>query len=193
MNNENKSVSFQASSLYFISPHVRVVHYRIMKVSKATQLKGHTKSHKWKDVRGKRLRPPISSSDLNSSPVMARVIKEHQTSVKKKPTVKRLKNKAKTVSDSKKSTSQSGFNKSYTQANGSSAFTMDNDSDDSQDWKEYSQSIHGNGVDTSGDVEDARPGRLDGEALRYSAERGSRHNHVVLVMQKDQVCFRIFW
>lgn len=163
-----------------------------MKVSKQTQVKGHTKSQKWKDVRGKRLRPPINSSDLNTSPVMAKVIKEHQMSSKKKPTVKRLKNKAKSVSDSKKSPPESGLNKSYTQANGSSAFTMNNDSDDSQDWKEYSQSIHGNGVDTSGVMEDVRPSRLDGKALRYCAERGDRHNHAVLVMQKDQVCLQYF-
>lgn len=162
-----------------------------MKVNKPAQVKGHVKSQKWKDVRGKRLRHPISSSELNSSPVMAKVIKEHQTSLKKKPSVKRLKNKAKSVSDSKKSASQSGINKSYTQANGSSAFTIDMDSDDSQDWKEYSQSIHRNGV-TLGDVEDARPGRLDGDALRYCAERGDRLNHAVLVMQKDQVCLRNF-
>ncbi|GAA6216679.1 polynucleotide 5'-hydroxyl-kinase NOL9 [Lates japonicus] len=116
-----------------------------MKVNKPAQVKGHAKSQKWKDVRGKRCRPPISSSELNSSPVMARMIKEHQASVKKKPTVKRLKNKAKSVSDFKKNSS-SGLKKSYSQANGSSAFTMDNESNDSQDWKEYSQSIQGNGV-----------------------------------------------
>lgn len=164
-----------------------------MKVNKPTQVKGHVKSQKWKDVRGKRCRPPISSSELNSSPVMARVIKEHQASVKKKPTVKRLKNKAKSVSDSKKNTPQSGLKKSHTQANGSSAFTMDNESEDSQEWKEYSQSIHGNGVDTSGDSGDVRPGRLEGTSLHCCAQRDDRKNHAVLVMQKDQVCFRISW
>ncbi|XP_070766992.1 polynucleotide 5'-hydroxyl-kinase NOL9 [Enoplosus armatus] len=162
-----------------------------MKVNKPTQIKGHAKSQKWKDVRGKRCRPPISSSELNSSPVMARVIKEHQASVKKKPTVKRLKNKAKSVSDSKKNTPQSGGKKSHTQANGSSVFTMDNESEDSQEWKEYSQSILGNGVETSGDMEDVRPGRLEGGSLHYCAARDDRQNHAVLVMQKNQtLCFR---
>nr|XP_020474626.1 polynucleotide 5'-hydroxyl-kinase NOL9 [Monopterus albus] len=161
-----------------------------MKVNKPTQIKGHAKSQKWKDVRGRRGRPPVSSSDLSSTPVIARMVEEHQASVKKKPTVKRLKNKAKPVSDSKKSTPQSGFKKSYTEANGSSAFTMDNESDDLQDWKEYSQSIHGNGVKKSGDKEDAWPTRLEGEALHYCAERDDQRNSAVLVMQQDQtLCF----
>lgn len=164
-----------------------------MKVNKPTQVKGHAKSHKWKDVRGKRCRPPVSSSELNSSPVMARVIKEHQASVRKKPTVKRLKKKAKSMSDSKKNPPQSGFKKSHTQANGSSVFTMDNESNDSQEWKEYSQSIHGNSMETSGNSEDVRPVRLEGHSLHYCAERDDRQNHAVLVMQKDQVCFRVFW
>ncbi|XP_071333409.1 polynucleotide 5'-hydroxyl-kinase NOL9 [Trachinotus anak] len=162
-----------------------------MKVNKPTQGKSHTKSQKWKDVRGKRCRPPISSSELNSTPVMTRMIKEHQASVKKKPTVKRLKNKAKSVSDSKKNTPQSGLKKSHGQANGSSAFTMDNESDDSQDWKEYSKSIHRNGVETSANVEDIQPGRLEGKNLHHCAERDDRKNHAVLVMQKNQtLCFR---
>lgn len=162
-----------------------------MKVNKPTRVKGHVKSQKWKDVRGKRCRPPITSSDLNSSPVMANVIREHQVSVKKKPTVKRLKNKAKSVYDSKRNNSpQSGLKKSHT-PNGSSVFTMDNESNDSQDWKEYSQSFHGNGMETSGDLEDLRPGRLEGESLHFCAERDDRRNHAVLVMQKDQtLCFR---
>eukprot|EP00064_Thunnus_orientalis_P009456 superscaffoldBa00001203_g9480 len=162
-----------------------------MKVNKPTQVKGHAKSQKWKDVRGRRSRPPINSTDLNSSPVMARMVKEHQVSVKKKPTVKRLKNKVKSVSDSKKSTPQSGPKKPHKQANGSSMFTMDNESDDSEEWKEYSRSIQGNGVETSGGMEDIQPGRLEGEALHYCAERNDRQNHAVLVMQKDQtLCFR---
>lgn len=162
-----------------------------MKVNKPTRVKGHAKSQKWKDVRGKRCRPPVSSSELNSSPVMASVIKEHQASVKKKPTVKRLKKKAKSVSDSKKNSPHSGCKKSHTQTNGSSVFTMDNESNDSQDWKEYSQSIHGNSMETSGKSEDVRPVRLEGQSLHCCAERDDRQNHAVLVMQKDQtLCFR---
>lgn len=164
-----------------------------MKVNKPTQVRGHAKSQKWKDVRGKRSRPPISSSELKSSPVMARAIREHQASVKKKPTLKRLQSKPKSVSDSKKKTAQSRVKKSHTQANGSSAFTIDNESEDSQDWKEYSQSIHRNGVETSGYIEDVKPSRLEGDALHHCAQRDDRQNHAVLVMQKNQVCLRIFW
>ncbi|KAM3872556.1 polynucleotide 5'-hydroxyl-kinase NOL9 [Diretmus argenteus] len=166
-----------------------------MKVNKAAQVKGHTKSLKWKDARGKRCRPPINSSDLNSSPVVVQMIKEHKAAVKKKPTVKRLKKKSKSVFVSKKSTpTQSGFKKSYTHANGSSAVTMDNESDESQDsqaWKAYAQSIHKNGVETSDGMGPARSGRLEGDALHYCAERDDQQNHAVLVMQNDQnLCFR---
>lgn len=163
-----------------------------MKVKKPTQVKGHAKSQKWKDVRGKRCRPPITSSELNSSPVMASMIKEHQASVKKKPTIKRLKNKAKSVKDSKKNSPQSTSKKPHTQANGNSAFTMD-EADDLEDWREYSQSIHENGMETSGDTQGVSPGRLEGEALHHCAGRNDRQNHAVLVMQKDQVCFMVFW
>lgn len=160
-----------------------------MKVTKSAQVKGHSKSQKWKDVRGRRCRPPINPSELNSSPVMAKMVKEHQASVKKKPTVKRLKNKVKSVSDSKKSTPQSGAKKPHTQANGSSAFTMDDESDDSQDWKKYAMSIQGEVADSPANAEDVSwPGRLEGEALHHCAERNDRQNHAVLVMQKDQVC-----
>ncbi|XP_053173666.1 polynucleotide 5'-hydroxyl-kinase NOL9 [Scomber japonicus] len=162
-----------------------------MKVSKPTQVKGQTKSQKWKDVRGRRSRPPINPSELNSSPVMAKMAKEHQASVKKKPSVKRLKTKVKSVADSKKSTPQSVAKKPHTQANGSSAFTMDDESDDSQDWKEYSLSIQGNGVEPPAGTESVLPGRLEGEALHHCAQRNDRQNHAVLVMQKDQtLCFR---
>ncbi|TKS76649.1 Polynucleotide 5'-hydroxyl-kinase NOL9 [Collichthys lucidus] len=162
-----------------------------MKVNKPTQTKSRARSQKWKDVRGKRCRPPINSSELNSSPVMARMIQEHQVSVKKKPTVKRLRKKAKSISDSKKNTPQSAVKKSNAQANGNSAFSMDHDSNDSQEWKEYSQFVHGNGVDTSGDLEDVKPGRLEGESLHHCTGRNDQQNHAVLVMQKDQtLCFR---
>lgn len=164
-----------------------------MKVNKSTQSKSHVKSHKWKDVRGKRCRPPVNSSDLNSSPVMARMIKEHQSAVKKKPTVKRLKKKAKTVSGSKKTTLQSGSKKSYTHTNGNSALTVDesDDSQDSQDWKDIAQSAHRNGVEPLDDMYTDTSGRLEGESLHYCAERDDRQNHALLVMQKNQtLCFR---
>lgn len=163
-----------------------------MKVKKATQVKGQAKSQKWKDVRGRRCRPAITSSELTSSPVMARMIKERQMTVKKKPAVKRLKNKAKSVAESEKDPPPSASKKPDTQANGNSAFTMD-DSDDLEDWREYSQSVYRNGVETSGDTEDVRPGRLEGEALHYCAERCDRQNHAVLVMQKDQVRSWMLW
>uniref|UniRef100_A0A8C2WZ71 Polynucleotide 5'-hydroxyl-kinase NOL9 n=1 Tax=Cyclopterus lumpus TaxID=8103 RepID=A0A8C2WZ71_CYCLU len=162
-----------------------------MKVNKSKWVKGQAKSLKWKDVRGKRCRPPVSSSELISSPVIIRMVKEHQACVKKKPTVKRLKSKAKPVSDIKKNTPQSGLKKSHAQANGSSVFTMNDESNNSEDWKEYSKSIHGNGVETSAEMEDVSLGRLEGESLHNCAERDDRQNHAVLVMQKDQtLCFR---
>ncbi|XP_020507018.2 polynucleotide 5'-hydroxyl-kinase NOL9 [Labrus bergylta] len=168
-----------------------------MKVSKPTQVKGQAKSQKWKDVRGKRSRPPITSSDLNSSPVMAKVIQEHQAAAvkkkKKKPSVKRLRKKAKAVSESKKknNTPQPGLKKSHAQANGSSVSPVEKESDDLREWKEYSQYFNRNGVESSGDAEDVRPGRLEGEALHYCAERDDRQNHTVLVMQENQtLCFR---
>lgn len=160
-----------------------------MKVNKSTQAK--SRSQKWKDVRGKRCRPPISSSDLDSSSVMAKVIKEHQVSVKKKPSVKRLKNKAKPISEPKTIPAQSGSKKSYSQANGSSAFNLDKEPDDFQEWKEYSELILKNGVETSNNVEDVQLGRLEGEALHQCAQRDDRQNRAVLVMQKYQtLCFR---
>lgn len=112
-------------------------------------------------------------------------------SVKKKPSVKRLKNKAKPVSEPKIIPPQSGSKKSYSQANGSSAFNLDKEPDDFQEWKEYSQLIQKNGVETSDDVGDVQSGRLEGEALHHCAQRDDRQNRAVLVMQKDQtLCFR---
>lgn len=160
-------------------------------MNKLEQVKGQAKSMKWKDVRGKRSRPPVSSSELISSPVMARIAKEYQAAVKKKPTVKRLKSKAKPVSDIKKPPPQSGLKKCHTQANGNSEFKMDEESNNSEEWREYSKSVHGNGVKTSGDMEDVSLGRLEEESLHNCAERDDRQNHAVLVMQKDQtLCFR---
>ncbi|XP_034029316.1 polynucleotide 5'-hydroxyl-kinase NOL9 [Thalassophryne amazonica] len=159
-----------------------------MKVNKTMQVKSHVKSLKWKNVRSKWSQPPIRSCDLNSTPVMARVIQEAQAPVNKKSKVKRLKNKAKSVSD-KKSSLQSDLNKSHT--NGSSAFSMDNDSYDSQDWKSYSKSFNGNAAHSSNGTEAAGSGRLEGESLHYCAERNDQENHAVLLMQKDQtLCFR---
>ncbi|KAM6925537.1 polynucleotide 5'-hydroxyl-kinase NOL9 [Xenentodon cancila] len=160
-----------------------------MKVNKLTQVK--SKSQKWKDVRAKRCRPPVKSTDLNSSPAMVRMIKEHQVSVKKKPSVKRLKNKAKTVSGPKPTTTECGSKKPQPQSNGCSAFTLDVETEDLQDMKECSQSINGNGVQTSDYVEDVLLGRLEGEALHHCAQRDERQNCAVLVMQEDQtLCFR---
>ncbi|XP_031597778.2 polynucleotide 5'-hydroxyl-kinase NOL9 [Oreochromis aureus] len=160
-----------------------------MKVNKHAEVKH--KSHKWKDAKGKRCRPPVSSSNVNSSPVVISMVKDHQESVRKKPSVKRLKNKVKSVSNHKNGSSESGIKKTHAQANGSSEFTIDSDSNDSQDWKEYSQSVHGNGMETSDNTEDVRRGRLEGEALHHCAQRDDRQNRTVLVMQKDQtLCFR---
>lgn len=164
-----------------------------MKVNRTAQAKSQAKSQKWKDVRGKRCRPTVTSSELNSTPVLAKMSREHQAATKKKPNVKRLQNKAKPVSNTKKINSESGLKKSYSQINGGSAFNMDSDSDNSQEWKEYSQSVERNGVETSADCEEDRPGRLEGKNLQYCAARTSQQNHAVLVMQNNQVnCGVIF-
>ncbi|CAG6021891.1 unnamed protein product [Menidia menidia] len=161
-----------------------------MKVNKSAQVKG--KSHKWKDVKGRRCRPPIKPSDLNSSPVIVSIVKEHQVSVKKKPSVKRLKSKAKTVSEDKVVFPETECNKPNSQANGSSAFTSEDGTEDWKEWKAYSDSFHGNGhVETSGYTQDVQSGRLEGETLHHCAQRDDKQNRAVLVMQKDQtLCFR---
>ncbi|XP_077370214.1 polynucleotide 5'-hydroxyl-kinase NOL9 [Festucalex cinctus] len=151
-----------------------------MKAKKVSHSKGSATSQKWKDVRGKRCRTPIGSSDLNSTPVMVGMIKEHQGAVKKKPAVKRLKNKSKPVPG--KSVSQT---KTFTNGD------MGLDSDEFRDWKEYSQSVQENGLKTQGASDDARACRLDGTSLHQCAERDDQRKHAVLVMQKGQtLCFR---
>ncbi|XP_068606802.1 polynucleotide 5'-hydroxyl-kinase NOL9 [Brachionichthys hirsutus] len=158
-----------------------------MKVKKDTQTKVHAKSQKWKNVRGRRCRAPLGPLDLKSSPVVVSLIQEHQTSVNRKPSVKRLAKTAKPVSD------RAGLKSPDLRANGSSLFGMDNeleDPEDLEDWKEYSQSFCGNGLDASGGTDDGTPGRLEGESLHYCAARDDQRNHAVLVMQKDQtLCF----
>ncbi|TNN45859.1 Polynucleotide 5'-hydroxyl-kinase NOL9 [Liparis tanakae] len=162
-----------------------------MKVNKSKWVKGQAKSLKWKDVRGKRCRPPVSASDPISSPVIIRMAKEHQAFVKKKPNIKRLKSKAKPINDAKKKHPQSGSKKSHAHANGSSVLRMNDELNKSEEWKQYSKSVHRNGVQTSAHVEDVRSGRMEAEALHNCAERDDRQNHAVLVMQKDQtLCFR---
>lgn len=159
----------------------------VMKVKKHAQVKEHAKSQKWKDIKGKRCRIPITSSELNSTPVMISIIKEHQVSMKKKPSVKRLKNKAKSAAESNKSSHQTESKKPQSQTNGNAAFTVESGSDDVEEWREYSQSVQLEKMEPSGAPEKARQGRLEGEALHYCAERDDGKNHAVLIMQKDQV------
>lgn len=164
-----------------------------MKVKKNAQVKEHTKSQKWKDIKGKRCRIPVTSSELNSTPAMIRMIKEHQISVKKKPSVKRLKNKAKSATESKKS-HQAEPKKPQSQTNGNSVFTVESGSEDIEEWREYSQSVQLNKMETSSAPAGIQSGRLEGESLHHCAERDDRKNHAVLIMQKDQVkfCFSVF-
>ncbi|MED6269694.1 hypothetical protein CHARACLAT_002308 [Characodon lateralis] len=123
--------------------------------------------------------------------IKVKMIKEHQVSVKKKPSVRRLKNKPKTVSENKKNSPGSGFNKPDSQANGCSTFALDDEKEDFQDCREGSESVHANGMETSEDTEEVQPGRLEGEALHHCAQRGTQQNRAVLVMQKNQtMCFR---
>ncbi|KAM8830247.1 polynucleotide 5'-hydroxyl-kinase NOL9 isoform 1-T1 [Synchiropus picturatus] len=144
-----------------------------MKVNKHAQVK--VKSQKWTKVKGNQSRGPIRPSDLNSSPVMAKLVQEHHAK-KKKPSVKRLKGKVKSVSgapiESRKSCTNGGVSM---------------ESEDSEDWEEYSRSLQMNGMDT----DDGQLGRLEGDAFHHCAERDDQKNHAVLVMQKDQtLCFR---
>ncbi|XP_027867218.1 polynucleotide 5'-hydroxyl-kinase NOL9 [Xiphophorus couchianus] len=159
-----------------------------MKVNKNIQVKG--KPQKWKDVRSKRCRSSIKSSNLNSSPVMVKMVKEHQASMKKKPSLKRLKNKPKTVSEKKKN-SPSGFKKLESQANGCSKFALNDEIENLPDFMEGSESVHINGMETSEESEEVPGSRLEGEALHHCAQRGNQQNRAVLVMQKNQtLCFR---
>lgn len=162
-----------------------------MKVKKHPQVKEHTRSQKWKDIKGKRCRIPVTSSELSSSPVMIRIVKEHQVSVKKKPNVKRLKKKAKSATQSKKNSAQTESKKPQSQTNGTSAFAAEGGWDDLEGWREYSQSAQLNQRETSSGPGETSSGRLEGESLHHCAERDDRKNHAVLVMQKDQVTFRM--
>lgn len=158
-----------------------------MKVKRSAQGKTLGKSHKWKDSRTKRCRPtaPVTSSDLNSSPAMARLISEHQAISKKKPSIKRLETKPKAVSDSKKTGSQ----KFYAHTNGNSGSAAEEAEDLLQDCiSEFLQ--HGNGIETIDEKQFLKPGRLEGSALHHCAIRDDKKNHAVVVMQKDQtLCF----
>lgn len=159
-----------------------------MKAKRSTQGKGHGKSHKWKDVRAKRCRPatPVTSSNLNSSPSMARLVNEHQALSKKKPSIKRLETKPKNVSDSKKT----GPQKLYAHTNGNSSSATE----EAEDLLQNSISgfmHHGNGIETIDEKQFLKPGRLEGSALHHCAVRDDKKNHAVVVMQNDQtLCFR---
>lgn len=151
-----------------------------MKVKRSAQGKGHSKSQKWKDTRTKRCRPTttVPSSDLNSSPAVARLINEHQVLSKRKPTIKRLEAKPKEVSDPK----------THTNGNSSSA------TEEAEDLLQNSISgfhHYGNGIETVDEKQFMKPGRLEGSALHHCVIRDDKKNHAVVVMQKDQtLCFR---
>lgn len=159
-----------------------------MKVKRSAQGKAHSKSQKWKDTRTKRCRPTtaVSSSDLNSSPAMARLIGEHQALSKRKPSIKRLETKPKEVSAPKKIEPQ----KFYAHTNGNSSSGVE----ESEDLFQNSISDffpHGNGIETVDEKQLLKPGRLEASALHHCAVRDDKKNHAVVVMQKDQtLCFR---
>lgn len=180
-----------AGHWYLLAP--TCINCSVMKVKKNAPVKEHTKSQKWKDIKGKRGRIPVTSSEVNSTPVMIRMIKEHQISVKKKPSVKRLKNKAKSAVESTKNSHQNEPKKPQSQTNGDSVFAVESGSDDVAEWREYSQSVKFNKMEMSRAPEEIRSGRLEGESLHHCAERDDQKNHAVLVMQKDQVQFSCFF
>ncbi|XP_072304934.1 polynucleotide 5'-hydroxyl-kinase NOL9 [Eucyclogobius newberryi] len=161
------------------------------------QGKSQGKSQKWKNARTKRCRPATataSSSDLNSSPAVARLIGEHRVLVRKKPGVKRLETGPKSVSDSKKTAPQ----KFHAHTNGNSGYAAaaaaaeEEESEGTTARNSFSGfGLHGNGLESAGNERFLKPGRLEGNALHQCAVRDDKKNHAVLVMQKEQtLCFR---
>ncbi|CAL8368189.1 unnamed protein product [Lota lota] len=163
-----------------------------MKVNKLAPEKNARASLKWRNTKAQRCRPPVNSSELNSSPDLVKMIKEHQAAVKKKPKVKRLKKKAKTLSGSnEKKKTLYECKKSYPNTNGSSAVTINNEANDWQEWSANGETTLGNGEKSADGIEAVSSGRLEGESFHYCAERDEDRNHAVLVMQKSQtLCFR---
>ena len=159
-----------------------------MKVNKLAPEKGAKASLKWRNTKAQRCRTPVNSSELLSTPVMVKMVKEHQAAVKKKPKVKRLKKKAKTLSGSKeKKPTLFESEKTYPNTNGSSAVTMNIEANDWQDWSTNGKSTLRNGEMSTDGVETVISGRLEGDSFHYCAERDEDRNHAVLVMQKSQV------
>lgn len=142
-----------------------------------------------------------TSVSFDVSPSTATTNKEHQisaraVSVNKKTNLKCLKKRAKAVcfKQVKNHTTESAH--SHPLTNGRSELRQDSDSEDSQDWGSYAQSVLQNGVETSNGQESAgsaraATGKLDEEAFYYCADRDYVHNRTVLVMQPGQtLCFR---
>ncbi|XP_030209999.1 polynucleotide 5'-hydroxyl-kinase NOL9 [Gadus morhua] len=165
-----------------------------MKVNKLAPEKGaRASSLKWRNTKAQRCTTRVNLSELPSTPVMVKMIKEHQAAVKKKPKVKRLERKAMTVSGSKekKHTSFESEKTYLANTNGKSEVTMNIDADDWQEWSTNGKSSLGNGEKSADGVETVSSGRLEGESFHCCAERDEDRNHAVLVMQKSQtLCFR---
>ncbi|KAK7905119.1 hypothetical protein WMY93_017726 [Mugilogobius chulae] len=163
-----------------------------MKVKRSTQGKGqgkgHGKAQKWKDTRTKRCSRSVTvtSIDLNSSPAVARLINEHQVLAKKKPSIKRLETKPKSVSDTKKT----GPQKFYAHTNGNSSSAVEETEEMAHNsFSDFDH--HGNGLELTKEKLFLKPGRLEGSALHQCAVRDDKKNHAVVIMQKDQsLCFR---
>ena len=161
-----------------------------MKVNKLAPEKGaRASSLKWRNTKAQRCTTRVNVSELPSTPVMVKMIKEHQAAVKKKPKVKRLERKAMTVSGSKekKHTSFESEKTYLANTNGKSEVTMNIDADDWQEWSTNGKSSLGNGEKSADGVETVSSGRLEGESFHCCAERDEDRNHAVLVMQKSQV------
>lgn len=134
------------------------------------------------------------SSNLSPGTAMAKL--EHQASSKQKSNLKRLKKAAKTVCFRQVKGQATERTPSHALSNGGAEREQGGDSDDSQDWSSFAQSVLQNGAQSRDAMEGsvsakAAPGRIEEEAFHYCAERDHVHNRTVLVMQQSQVC-RLF-
>ena len=110
----------------------------------------------------------------------------------RKTGLKRLKRKAKAVRSKQVKNHAGERTPSHLLTNGRTGLRPDSDSEDSQDWSSFAQSVLQNGVEAANGQETARSARvasseLNEEAFHYCAERDHAHNRTLLVMQPDQV------
>ncbi|XP_067096081.1 polynucleotide 5'-hydroxyl-kinase NOL9 [Osmerus mordax] len=144
----------------------------------------------------------ITPDSPSTSPGAAMAKLEQQISAKasiaanKKTGLKRLKKKAKAVCSKQVKNHAGERTHFHPLTNGRTGLKPDSDSEDSQDWSSFAQSVLQNGVEAANGQEAAgsarvASGELNEETFHYCAERDHAHNRTVLVMQPGQtLCFR---